>query len=211
MGAKAAPGAIAPALITHSDLLDTNGLLEKFFDTRGAGGGIEHSNTEGEQHHTPKHMRHVSIVQQPLDTSGTEHEQSARGVTLQAAIAIQECATEVSEVRRISGLVDDHTAMRARIDAASPNIQRILLHAETPATVLANHIDLDLLNTIGVVRGAMGNYFRKALLGDDVEEPSNKKSKKPRADSPGARGQSQATGPRRQGRNVDSRRTSQVL
>ena len=177
MGAKAAPGAIAPALITHNDLLDTNGLLERFYDTRGAGGGIEHSNTEGEQHHTPKHTRHVAIVQQPLDTSGSEHEQSARGVTLQAAIAIQECTTEVKELFRIGGLVDDHTAMKARIDAASPNIQRILLHAETPAAVLANRIDLDLLNTIGVVRSALGINFRKALLGDDVEEPSNKKSK----------------------------------
>ena len=85
-GAKADAAVILPAVMTSADKLDADQLMDKFFDCRGTNTAVERESNQGNK----ENSRCTTFVgvQAAIDTSGSEAEQAARSVTLQAGMPI---------------------------------------------------------------------------------------------------------------------------
>ena len=171
-GDKADAAAILPAVMTSADKLDADQLMDKFFDLRGTNTTVERESNQGKH----EHSRRTTFVgvQAAIDTSGSETEQAARSVTLQAGMSIQDSPQEIKALKAIEDQVSNNDAMKKMIADASPDMQRILLWAENPCQVLSSRIEVQTLNSFACIRGQMAKNFRTTLLGDDAEEPNSK-------------------------------------
>ena len=198
-GECASPSRLTPAVIGRDDILTTDQMLDKCYDLRGTRQSLEQDSNKNDRN--SKRVQYVGSTS--MDCSGTKTEQSVRNVTLAAGLAIGESPAKIKTLKEIEARADNPIAMRSLIEASSADVQRVLLWAEAPAPLLAGHVDVSTVNTIG-------KSYRAALLGDDPasKEPSAKHIK---VDPDWTARQVAAPPPGRRRGRVDHRGAPQVL
>ena len=119
-GDKTDAAAILPAVMTSADKLDADQLMDKFFDLRGTNTTVERESNQGKH----EHSRRTTFVgvQAAIDTSGSETEQAARSVTLQAGMSIQDSPQEIKALKAIEDQVSNNDAMIERRSTSSRSI-----------------------------------------------------------------------------------------